>query len=280
MAHLLLDAAFPPSPQQWVADMNAVGADGGFVYVYGPLTNYTSQHVATARGAGKVVLPIIVPGNSWPSFTTLLQALRGYGFAEGPVIIDLESGSLPPNTDLVSFAQFMLANGYRVDRYGNQSVLGTYSPENDDWIADWIRTGQLQPLPTLPVGWHSWQFVNDITVNGSQYDASIVSDEFIGADQVLQGNDPIVEEFRAELADIRSMLADGQRLGTSFDPNGAPTYTAEPAWNNAMMSAIKAISVPSVDVNALAAALASNQAFIQAIATAVAHVEGSALDKA
>lgn len=189
MTHLALDAAYPPSPQQWVADMNAVGADGGFVYVYGPIVKYTLQHVTVARQSGKIVIPIIVPGNTWPTFGTLKSNLLRYGFQSGPVVVDLESSSLPPNAGLANFALYMQQNGYQLDRYGTQSVLGTYTPENEDWIADWIRTGQLGPLPTLPQGWQSWQFVNDVKINGSTYDASIVSDSFVTGSDAMTLDD-------------------------------------------------------------------------------------------
>lgn len=234
MTHLLLDAAFPPSPQQWVADMNAVGADGGFVYVYGPFTNYTPQHVVMARQVGKVVLPIIVPGNTWPSFATLLMACQRYGFQSGPVVGDLEPGSLPPNTDMVNFAMFMQQRGYQFDRYGTQSILGAYAPEGEDWIADWIRQGQLLPLPPLPQGWQSWQFVDDVVINGSTYDASIVSDSFImGATQeIMDPKDPIVQEFRYALARVVYLLSNGKELAASFDQAGTPAYTEQPDWPN------------------------------------------------
>lgn len=285
MTHLLLDAAFPPNPQQWIADMNAVGADGGFVYVYGPLTNYTAAHVSTARDDGKIVLPIIVPGNAWPASFTLISALRSYGFADGPVIVDLETNSLPPDQGLVSFAAYASASGFQVDRYGNQSMLGKYTPEGEDWIADWIRTGQLNPLPTLPQGWHSWQFVNDVVINGSQYDASIVDDEFVGgigsmAEVTLDPRDGFVQEIRERVNDIESILANGVRQSASFDANGVPTYASQPDWPDWLVATLGAINRPTVDASAVASALAGNTAFVQAIAVAVAHELGSALDKA
>lgn len=242
MARLLLDAAYPPSPQQWIADMDAVGAAGGFVYVWGPITRYSQQHVVAARNARKIVVPIVVPGNTWPSTISIVQSLQSYGFTSGPVMVDLEAGSLPPNIGLVSFASAMMPLHYQVDRYGNISTLGAYAPEGQDWIADWIRTGVLDPLPTLPAGWQSWQFVNDININGSQYDASMVADTFVteGTDMALDPTDGIVQEFRERLNDIEQMLANGKRQGASFAADGTPTYIDVPQWPFWLLAVLQA----------------------------------------
>src|SRR5215471_806312 len=178
---LLLDAAHPPPPNEWVADMDAVGAAGGFVYVIGPFLNYTPGHVSVARAAGKIVLPIIVPGNVPTSSSAVLAALATYGFTGGPVITDLERTSEPPDQWVVELRAFLNPLGYLVDRYGTPSELGKYSPEDDNWLAMWQRTGVLNPVPVLPTGWNAWQFVNDVHINGSTYDVSVIDEQFAGA---------------------------------------------------------------------------------------------------
>src|SRR5215467_4772333 len=94
---LLLDAAFPPSPDQWVRDMDMVGAQGGAIYVWGSFINYSKAHVDAARAAGKQVLPIIVPGDSPPP-PPLYAAAEPYGITSGPIVYDIESGSMPASS--------------------------------------------------------------------------------------------------------------------------------------------------------------------------------------
>lgn len=283
--HLMLDAAYPPMPQQWIDDMNAVGADGGFVYVWGPITLYSIDHVVTARANGKAVIPIIVPGNQFPDNGSLLNTLRALGFTSGSVVIDLEPGSEPPDYQVHNFSVFLGQNGYVEDRYGTISVLGTYSPEGEDWIADWIRTGQLSPLPALPAGWNARQFVNDVMINGHTYDASVVSDAFMvgGLDMAtigLDGKDPNVQQLLMRVNDVWHSIVDARRAGIAFAPDGSWQDIPEPDWLDATIGLIKQISQPQVDANALATALVGNTAFVQALASAVAHELGSALDKA
>lgn len=282
---VILDAAYPPSPSQWVADMNAVGASGGLVYVWGPILNYSVAHVAAARNAGKIVIPVVVPGNDGPAWQNVMSRLNLFGFIAGPVLYDFELNSEPTNAWWQAQAASVRASGFLADRYGTSGELGRYTPEDEDWIASWLRSGVLQPIPSLQPGRVAWQFVNDVSINGSQYDVSVMDDAFMeGIDNLAQvtldPHDAFVQEMRERINDIENILANGKRQGTSFDANGTPTYVDEPDWPNALNAAFAAISKPNVDASQVAAQLAANTAFIQAIATAVAHELGGALDKA
>lgn len=176
-----LDAAFPPSPALWCADMASAGASVGFVYVHGDFLNYTPAHVTLARAKGLTVAPIVVPGNNPPSFATIWSALLNYGFASGPVFVDLEMFSLPPDGWVKGLHAFLFPLGYWIVNYGTTSTLGHYSPEDGDWVANWIRTGTLNPVPALPDNELAWQFVDDVRINGNTYDATVIHPDAFSA---------------------------------------------------------------------------------------------------
>lgn len=275
---LMLDAAFPPSPQQWVADMNAVGADGGFVYVVGGILNYTPDHVSVARFAGKVVVPIVVPGNTPTTVQNVHDALASMLFSGGPVVVDLEPGSEPADEWVRMLRQFLDPLGYETDRYGTQSVLGSYSPEDGDWVASWLRTGQLNPIPQLPAGWHAWQFANDVVVNGNTYDASVVDDQFVA--RSLQGVTDLtddqdkrlqhIEETVSHVFDFEFYEGDGQ--------TGEPAIVTQLKRIEAKADA--AAGNPGASAQAIAVALAGNADFVAALAKAVVVQSGKALSGA
>ena len=90
---LMLDTASPPSPAQWVADLNAANAQVGAVYPWGGGgVHYSAQHVAAARAAGRRVLPIPVPGPSPPALATILAACAALGIVGGPISFDVATG--------------------------------------------------------------------------------------------------------------------------------------------------------------------------------------------
>lgn len=178
MADLMLDAAFPPLPAQWLNDMDSIGAAGAFIYVWGPITNYTVQHVTYARSRSKTVLPIIVPGNQPGDPRSMIATLGSYGFTDGPVLFDFESGSLPTNQWWNDTKSVLESEGFVPDRYGNVSVLAGYSPgETGDWVASWIETGTIATIPQLTTGYGALQFANDVPINGNTYDVSIIDME-------------------------------------------------------------------------------------------------------
>lgn len=254
--NLIIDAAYPPSPAQWVDDMNAVGAAGGLVYVWGPILNYSVNHVVTARSNGKIVVPVVVPGNDGPTWDNVHNRLNLFGFTNGPALYDFELGSEPTNTWWQQHAQSAHAAGFVVDRYGTTSELGNYSPEDQDWIAQWIRTGVLDPLPTLQAGRVAWQFVNDIMINGRQYDASVIADSFIQGAFMLTPED--IDAVASAVMNKLDTTAIGQLVtdvaqetvnGTVVGPKGVATQLpAILSGLAAIQTAIANLQVPPANL--------------------------------
>jgi hypothetical protein len=179
MQGLMLDAAFPPSPDQWVADMNSVGASVGAVYVYGPAANYSQAHVAAARSAGKMVLPIIVPGNAPPP-PPLYGAAEPYGIISGPLIYDVETGSLPGLSWIDAAISAANVAGWNAGTYCTEELRASYPP---GW---WWRAGTghsgggyvgVYPPPAwaLAAGASAQQYDYDVRFpSGAHYDVSVV----------------------------------------------------------------------------------------------------------
>jgi hypothetical protein len=169
---LVLDAAYPPSPKQWVADMDAVGAQGGAIYVYGSFLNYTKAHVDVARAAGKQVLPIIVPGNQPPA-PPLYAVAAPYGITSGPLAYDIEDGSFPAPEWVEQAVNESNAAGWSAGVYSSGAARQQYA-FGWWWEARWpYGAGTWQPVPVLPTGQAGWQYAHDVVVNGSEYDISI-----------------------------------------------------------------------------------------------------------
>lgn len=272
---LMLDAAFPPHPLQWVADMESVNADGGFVYVVGDFLHYTAEHVSAARAARKVVIPIVVPGNTPTTVQAVHDVLVSYGFESGPVIVDLEPGSEPADEWVRGLRQFLDPLGYETDRYGTSSVLGQYSPEDDDWVAAWQRNGVLDPVPTLPAGWNAWQFVDDVVINGSTYDVSVVDDQFVA--RALQEDIDLTPDQDKTLTHINEAVSHV----FDFEFYEGDGQTGEPAIVTQLKrietAANAAAGNPAASAQAIADALSNNAAFVQALAKAVVVSVGKAL---
>lgn len=175
--YVMLDAAFPPGdPAQWVTDMASVGAQVGAIYTYGGFTHYTVAHVQQARASQRFVLPIVVPGNNPPDPRVVLATVAQYGIADGPVAIDRESGSMFPIGWDDAFDALARSMGYRPIEYANLNDARTPRDIDEEWQARWIRTGIMNPVPALPPGIVAWQFVDDVAINGTQYDVSVVGD--------------------------------------------------------------------------------------------------------
>lgn len=259
---LMLDAAYPPPPDQWVADMNTAGADGGFVYVVGPILNYTADHVVVARASGKAVVPIVVPGNDTIPYDSIRAALEAYGFLAGMVVTDLERFSLPPVQWYAGFVQTLHWWNYLAVEYGTPTDTAPYDPGDDQWIATWIRTGVLDPIPSLPPGLDAFQFVNDVNVNGHLYDVSVVNDKFWTEENLgmsvtvgLDPTDATVKAIMDGAGESRSELT----LGFQTNPDGSKMGTTANYLSSQfdrIAQLIQQASTPAVDVNALATALA------------------------
>jgi hypothetical protein len=276
--HVGLDAAFPPTAPLWVQDMNAVGADVGFIYVYGPYLNYTPTHKTMAEAAGKHVMPIVVPGNKPPTYGVIWAALLGYGFGGGPVWVDREPGSEPADSWVQGLRAFLDPLGYRTDTYCMASECGKFTPEDGEWVASWIRTGTLNPLPAMPQGRHAWQFVNDVSINGRQYDASIVDDTFI------TGEIELTPEQVQMLRDIWFFLLQGADEpapgGTLARHDSILLPMSETVTGIAAQVAKLGTGPASADASAIASDLAANPTFLAAVAKAVAQELGKTLSGA
>lgn len=177
MVGKLLDAAFPPAPDQLVADCRAVGADGCWAYAWGPFANYTPAHVQALHAAGLVAPAIWVPGNNPGDFGPMLAAAVALGC--DPVgAFDLETGSLPPATWVGDAIAQIRAAGWSPRRYGDQVLLvSTYPRADGDWISHFggntppVRAGCTDPQT---VSGFAWQGCVDAIVNGHEYDVSSV----------------------------------------------------------------------------------------------------------
>jgi len=251
----MLDAAFPPSPSQWIADMNAVNAKVGAIYIWGGFTNYSLAHVQAAIAAGKYVLPIVVPGNVGPYPHSVLTALFNYGITAGPVAIDIETGSLPSRAWDSNFDTFMRSNKFIPIEYGTQSRFGPWGgpyTDNDElWIASWLRTGTLNPIPALPTGDVALQFVDDIVINGHTYDASVINESIFAG----QGVDMATPD------DIFGILHDG----SDAHPD---------AWIHQILEDVKNNHLGSIEarLTTLTGMLSRDDLMIQQVVAAVSDV--------
>lgn len=292
---LFLDALFPPAPSQLVADCKAVGAAGCFAYVFRPggIGNWTPAHVLALAESGLFSCPIIVPPVNGGDISTLIQAVKNFGFSGGPITLDLETPNLPPSGWEEQFDAAVAANGFIDFDYGNTTDLGKYQPDNDKWVAEWLRTGTLNPIPVLPSGWQGWQFVNDITINGSQYDASVIDTELF-AGLTPSGNiGGIMDEatFKQWVRDVLNeaigtgevswagtVVATLAAIQSVFNQN-TDAETKLQAIQQAISDLSAKIQVPAVDVSALATNLAGNPALLNAIAAQVVKTLAADLAK-
>lgn len=255
---LILDALYPPSPDQLVSDCIALGAGGCFAYVWRPdgqggidIGNWTPAHVDALRRAGLWSGPIIVPPASGIDYAILLAAVRSFGFIDSAVTLDLEDPNLPPAEWEEGFDAFMAAAGYRDLDYGNSTDLGRYQPDDPEWLARWIRTGMLRPLPTRPPGVRAWQFVNDVIApSGTWYDASVADPSAL-----LGGGADVTPEEHDALMFIRDQL-DPSTTGFA-----GTVLAGNSAWQQAMSTELGQIRAmiqpgqPGIDLTALRAAV-------------------------
>lgn len=201
---LVVDAAFPPAPEQWVTDMDEIGAQGGAVYVYGGFTNYTADHVKAAQAAGKHVVPIIVPGNAPPP-PPLYAAAAPYGLTSGLLVYDIEVNSEPGPAWVQQAVDEANAAGWNAGVYCNQSLRSTYAA-GWFWLTQWpYAAGIWQPVPTLVEGASAWQYAHDVSINGSLYDVSIFDEALFGEGEIV-----LNEGFKLGLAKTAIKAAYGR----------------------------------------------------------------------
>jgi hypothetical protein len=287
MSMLMLDAAFPPAPAELLQDLDQVGARAAAVYVWGGASRgWTPAHVSALRQGGKYALPVVVPGNAPPADVgPILDALLAFGFAAGPVATDYETGSEPPAAWTWQWDTQLGAHGYRYVDYGTRDELGRH-PAPGEWLASWLRTGVLAPLPVLPPGLLAWQFVDDVQLAHGLYDVSVVDDvELFGGDMTGPLSDPTAQQSLIDaVTRILTLLADGKQA--TADPATGQLKPVPADWPNwlpdALVSGLAGLQAhiqapPAVDVGALAAALVAAPGFADAIAAAVTHRLGAAL---
>jgi hypothetical protein len=164
----MLDTAGPPSPAQWVADLNAANAQVGAVYPWGGGgVHYSDQHVAFARAAGKLILPIPVPGSSPPALATILAACAALGIVGGPISFDVAIGdnAFSDWPLLAAWITQELGPGWRGGPYCQQSVRPS-CPEG--W---WFVAGGTK---ALPAGASASQYGKFTGPSGVVYDISTI----------------------------------------------------------------------------------------------------------
>jgi len=175
------DCAYPPAPARWVADLQQMGCAVGFIYVYGPIVNYTPDHVAAAREAGIAVLPIIVPGDAPPP-PPLYAAAWPYGVHDGPIFYDIEDDSLPPASWVQQAAALAADAGWRPGVYCTASRRAAYS-SGLWWRAgtQWTGGGFAGALPAPAIDLSDFgtpaalQYDFEVTgPSGAKYDLSAV----------------------------------------------------------------------------------------------------------
>lgn len=249
---ILLDTLYPPAPAQLVADCRAVGAAGCWVYFLRraadgtPLDNgsWTLGHVQALRAAGLLAPGIVVPGNVPPAPDLVMAAARAAQV--DPVIgDDLETASEPPASWEDELDQAAAAAGYSELNYGPAAVLGLYDPGEPGWLASWLRTGQLDPIPALPAGWRAWQFVNDLPINGSWYDASVVDPALFGGEMLDSTTVAKLLQGAADAGQTRAAVTLGYQVlaDDSKDPNA---YTYLSAMFDRVLTAITGLDLAAI----------------------------------
>lgn len=175
------DCAYPPEPDQWVADLQALGCQVAFVYAWGPITRYTAAHVGAALAAGLVVVVIVVPGNQPPP-PPLYAAAWPLGVSTGAIFFDVESGSLPGADWAGTAVEESAAAGWTAGIYCTASQRANY-PAGVWWRAGtgWSGGGFSGQLPAPAVDLRDYgapaalQYDFDVRgPSGATYDLSAV----------------------------------------------------------------------------------------------------------
>lgn len=166
MTTLMLDAAYPPAPAQWIADLNSAGAQVGAVYVWGGGgLHYTPAHVQAALAAGKRVLAVCVPGASPPTLATILAACTALGIPPGPLAFDVAAGD--NNFSDAAWLEAAIAGcgAWNGGVYAQVRLRATYP-----WGWFWEAAGP----SLLSAGVSASQYEADTVINGSEYDVSVI----------------------------------------------------------------------------------------------------------
>ena len=260
---ILLDTLFPPAPAQLVADCRAVGAAGCWLYVLRraadgtPLGtgSCTPAHASALQAAGLLAPGIVVPGNVPPDPKDAIRAARAFGIT--PVLAaDFEQFSEPPVSWEDELDVACAAAGYREVNYGPANELGVYDPGEPGWLAAWLRTGVLDPIPVLRAGVLAWQFVNDVVINGSSYDVSVVDPALFGGEDMLPEEHDLLVAAEKRTAQLWNLLV----YGDTGDVGGGQHFpllqpAPAPVDVEKLAAALAPHLPPSVDPGAVASAV-------------------------
>lgn len=252
---LMVDALFPAADP--VPDMEAVGADVLAIYCLRRNANGADigiggaslQVVRAALGAGKAVVPIVVPGDVPPQsdWQAALDAAHALGIPTGAIVVDLEQFSLPAPSWVLGFRDHARAAGWKVLRYGDTAVLSGYPPCDGDWVSHGlipVRLGEWEPVPALPAGVWGDQYAVQVTINGHSYDVSII-------EGVPMAVDPAKIDAMSSKVDDMWKAITSTNYG-DVDPNNQPL---NPMWMIAYMyNMLKAEGVDAI-AKAVVAAL-------------------------
>src|SRR5579872_1818986 len=142
---LVLDALYPGTPSQLIANCKAVGAAGclGYVWRPGGIGGWTSAHFNSLKSAGLITCPIVVPaGDGSTPYATLIAAARNYGFTAGPLVFDMESPyNLPPQAWWNGAITAARAAGFKAIKYGNAGDVQAYANGDGWWRSEERRVG-------------------------------------------------------------------------------------------------------------------------------------------
>jgi GH25 family lysozyme M1 (1,4-beta-N-acetylmuramidase) len=167
------------------------------------------------------------------------------------------------------------------------TIHNLYSAIGHRWIAAY---GQGEPT----VSHDLWQYTDAGTIAGvsGPVDMSIWHGDINSLIQFIGGatgifmalTDQQQSNLYQNVIRILTFLADGHQSMEDANGNLVDVPATWPEWLrdqiNNTQTAIKQITTPTVDINALATQLAADTAFINSLATAIAHTLGGALDKA
>lgn len=283
---ILLDTLWPPAPDQLVRDCRAVGAAGCWVYAMRRARDgsnlgvggWTAAHVDRMHAGDLVAPAIVVPGDVPPSPAAALAAARAL-HCDQVIAGDFEDFSEPPTSWEDQFQAAAEAAGWRELSYGPASELGLYDPGEPGWLARWVRTGQLDPIPSLPAGQLAWQFVNDVVINGTAYDVSVVDPALFEVEDMNAEQAQQLQRVYDVLETIPTQRAGGNAgdLVTNVylqlrSADGASVPAGADSVLGRLLAAVEGLQAPQVDAGAVAAALAADRAFLAALGASVADV--------
>jgi hypothetical protein len=243
---LLLDALYPPSPAQLVADCRAAGAAGCWVYAarFGVsggdlgIGGWTPAHVAALHEDGKLAPAIIVPGDAPRAVQPMLDVADALG-CDPATAFDIENFSFASPLWIGAAIDITRQRGRRPVRYGDTAVLGRYPTADGDWISHGfipVEAGSDVPVPPLPAGLVADQYAVEVVVNGTAYDVSVADPEFFGSVVVVAA--PAVSE------EVEMLLLRGPDGGVFLVGGATSAWVPTPADEQALIDAgVKQVQV-------------------------------------